>query len=94
MHEDQLQECLRLITEAERPVLYVGGGIVSAGAESELLAFAEKLGAPLTTTIMGLGAFPPGHPLCLDVLGMHGAKYANIAVNEADLVHCPGGALR
>ncbi len=86
MHDDQLQECLRLITEAERPVLYVGGGVVSAGAELELLAFAEKLGVPLTTTIMGLGAFPPGHPLCMDVLGMHGAKYANIAVNEADLV--------
>jgi acetolactate synthase-1/2/3 large subunit len=86
MHEDQVQECQRLIAEAERPVLYVGGGIVSAGAESELLAFAEKVGAPLTTTIMGLGAFPPGHPLCLDVLGMHGAKYANVAVNEADLV--------
>jgi len=86
MHDDQLQECLRLITEAERPVLYVGGGIVAAGAEAELLAFAEKLGAPVTTTIMGLGCFPPGHPLCLDVLGMHGARYANIAVNEADLV--------
>ena len=86
IHQDQVQECLHLITEAERPVLYVGGGVVSAGAEAELLAFAEKLGAPLTTTIMGLGAFPPGHPLCLDVLGMHGAKYANIAVNEADLV--------
>jgi len=86
MYEDQLQQCLRLIAEAERPVLYVGGGIVSAGAEAELLAFAEKLGVPVTTTIMGLGAFPPGHPLCLDVLGMHGARYANIAVNEADLV--------
>jgi acetolactate synthase-1/2/3 large subunit len=86
MHEDQLQECRRLISEARRPVLYVGGGIVSAGAEAELLAFAEKLGVPVTTTIMGLGAFPPGHPLCLDVLGMHGARYANIAVNEADLV--------
>ena len=86
MHEDQLQECLRLINEAERPVLYVGGGIISAGAEAELHAFAEKLGAPVTTTLMGLGAFPPGHPLSLDVLGMHGAKYANIAINEADLV--------
>jgi len=86
MHADQLQQCLRLINEAERPVLYVGGGIVSAGAEAGLLAFAEKLGAPVTTTIMGLGAFPPGHPLSLDVLGMHGAKYANIAINEADLV--------
>jgi len=86
MHEDQLQECLRLINEAERPVLYVGGGIISAGAEAELQAFAEKLVAPVTTTLMGLGAFPPAHPLSLDVLGMHGAKYANIAINEADLV--------
>ena len=86
MSEDQLQECLRLINEAERPVLYVGGGIISAGAEAELLAFAEKLGAPVTTTLMGLGAFPPAHPLSLDVLGMHGAKYANIAINESDLV--------
>jgi len=86
MHEDQLQECLRLINEAERPVLYVGGGIISACAEAELQAFAEKLGAPVTTTLMGLGAFPPAHPLSLDVLGMHGAKYANIAINEADLV--------
>jgi acetolactate synthase-1/2/3 large subunit len=86
MHEDQLQECQRMIAEAKKPVLYVGGGIVSAGAESRLLAFAEKLGAPVTTTIMGLGAFPPGHDLCLDALGMHGARYANIAVNEADLV--------
>ncbi len=86
MHPDQLQEIQRMISEAKRPVLYVGGGIVSAGAETELVVFAEKLGAPVTTTIMGLGVFPPGHPLCLDVLGMHGAKYANIAVNEADLV--------
>jgi acetolactate synthase-1/2/3 large subunit len=86
IHADQLQECQRLIAEAERPVIYAGGGIVSAGAESDLLSFAEKIDAPLTTTIMGLGAFPPGHPLYLDVLGMHGARYANIAVNEADLV--------
>ena len=86
MHEDQVQECERLISEAARPVLYVGGGIVSAGAEGDLLILAERLGIPVTTTIMGLGAFPPGHALCLDVLGMHGARYANIAVNEADLV--------
>ena len=90
LHEDLLQECRRLIAEARRPVLYVGGGIVSAGAESELLAFAEHLGVPVTTTIMGLGAFPPAHPLCLDVLGMHGARYANIAINEADLVLAMG----
>jgi acetolactate synthase-1/2/3 large subunit len=86
MRQDQVQECQRLISEAERPVFYVGGGIVSAGAEAGLLALAERLGIPVTTTIMGLGAFPPDHPLCLDVLGMHGSKYANFAVNEADLV--------
>ncbi len=83
---NQLQECMRLIAEAKRPVLYVGGGIVSSAAEAELLALAEHLGIPVTTTIMGLGSFPPAHPLALDVLGMHGARYANIAVNEADLV--------
>jgi acetolactate synthase-1/2/3 large subunit len=86
MHQDQVQECQRLISEAARPVFYVGGGIVSAGAEAALLALAERFEIPVTTTIMGLGAFPPDHPLCLDVLGMHGSKYANFAVNEADLV--------
>jgi acetolactate synthase-1/2/3 large subunit len=86
LHADQLQQCTRLIAEAQRPVLYVGGGIISAGAEQQLLAFASDMGIPVTTTIMGLGAFPPGHELCQDVLGMHGARYANIAVNEADLV--------
>jgi acetolactate synthase-1/2/3 large subunit len=81
-----LSECLRMIREAQRPVLYAGGGIISAGAEAELLAFAEHAGIPVTTTIMGLGAFPTAHPLSMHVLGMHGSKYANIAVNEADLV--------
>ncbi|MCC2654975.1 MAG: acetolactate synthase large subunit biosynthetic type [Panacagrimonas sp.] len=83
---DVLSECRRMIGEARRPILYVGGGIITGGAESELLAFAQATGIPVVTTLMGVGAFPPGHPLCLDVLGMHGAKYANIAVNEADLV--------
>lgn len=86
MHPDQVEECLRLIDLSERPVLYVGGGIVSAAAEEDLLAFAERLGVPVVTTIMGMGAFPPGHELCQDVLGMHGAQYANIAINQADLV--------
>lgn len=81
-----LGECLRMIREAQRPILYVGGGVISGGAEAELLAFAERTGIPVVTTVMGVGAFPPGHALCLDVLGMHGAKYANIAINEADLV--------
>jgi acetolactate synthase-1/2/3 large subunit len=84
--ENQLQECLRLINEAERPVIYAGGGIVSSQCEDSLLALAEKLQCPVTTTLMGIGAFPPGHDLAMHALGMHGSKYANIAVNEADLV--------
>lgn len=84
--DNQVQECLRLINEAERPVIYAGGGIVSSQSEDSLLALAEKLQSPVTTTLMGIGAFPPGHVLALHALGMHGSKYANIAVNEADLV--------
>jgi acetolactate synthase-1/2/3 large subunit len=84
--DDQLQECARLIREASRPVIYAGGGILSAGCEQELLILAETLNCPVTTTLMGIGAFPSGHSLSLDVLGMHGSRYANVAINEADLV--------
>jgi acetolactate synthase-1/2/3 large subunit len=84
--DNQLEECLRLIDEAERPVIYAGGGVVSAHCEDSLLALAEKLQCPVTTTLMGIGAFPPAHELAMHALGMHGSKYANIAVNEADLV--------
>ena len=86
MHTDQLEECVRLIAESERPVMYVGGGISAAGCETELQALAEKLSCPVTTTLMGVGSFPPDHLLSLDVLGMHGSKYANLAINQADLV--------
>ena len=84
--EDQLQECCRLIAEAKQPVIYAGGGIICTDTSTQLIQLAEKLQCPVTTTVMGLGALPPGHPLWLHVLGMHGSKYANIAVNEADLV--------
>jgi acetolactate synthase I/II/III large subunit len=84
--ETQLEECRRLIKEAKRPVIYAGGGIVSANCHKELLELAERLSWPVTTTLMGKGAFPPDHPLALDILGMHGSKYANVAINEADLV--------
>ena len=86
MTQNQLQEACRLIAEAQRPVIYAGGGVVSSGTPERLVQLAEKLQCPVTTTLMGHGAFPPGHPLFLDTLGMHGAKYANVAVNEADLV--------
>jgi acetolactate synthase I/II/III large subunit len=76
-----LNEIIGLIEKAERPVLYVGGGIISANATNELLEFAEATGIPVTTTIMGCGAFPSEHPLSLAWLGMHGAAYANWAVS-------------
>jgi acetolactate synthase I/II/III large subunit len=76
-----LNEIVGLIEKAERPVLYIGGGIISANATEELLAFAEATGIPVTSTIMGCGAFPSDHPLSLAWLGMHGAAYANWAVS-------------
>jgi acetolactate synthase-1/2/3 large subunit len=84
--ESQLDEACRLLAEATRPVIYAGGGIMSADCADLLLALAEKLRCPVTTTLMGHGIFPPDHSLALHSLGMHGSKYANMAVNEADLV--------
>src|SRR5262249_23440649 len=81
-----LDLCRELIRNARRPIIYAGGGVTSSDTGAVLLQLAEKLCWPVTTTIMGLGVFPSDHPLALDVLGMHGAKYANIAINEADLV--------
>jgi acetolactate synthase I/II/III large subunit len=86
----QLEVCCQLIHAARRPILYVGGGVASSDTGPLLVRLAEKLGCPVTTTVMGLGAFPPDHPLALHVLGMHGTKYANVAINEADLVLAVG----
>jgi acetolactate synthase-1/2/3 large subunit len=77
----ELNEIIGLIEKSERPVLYVGGGIISGNASEELRRFAESAQIPVTTTIMGCGAFPETHPLSLRWLGMHGAAYANWAVS-------------
>jgi acetolactate synthase-1/2/3 large subunit len=74
------------ILEAERPVLYVGGGIANSGADEALRSFAETLRLPVTPTLMGLGGFPSSHSLCLGMLGMHGTYAANMAVAECDLL--------
>src|SRR4051812_36008819 len=79
--EMALNEIVGHIEKAERPVLYCGGGIISADATEELREFAERTGIPVTTTIMGCGAFPEDHPLSLRWLGMHGTAYANWAVS-------------
>jgi acetolactate synthase-1/2/3 large subunit len=76
-----LNEIMGLIGKAERPVIYCGGGIISSGAAAELKKFAEATNIPVTTTLMGIGGFPETHPLSLRWLGMHGAAFANWAVN-------------
>ncbi|MHB1305968.1 MAG: thiamine pyrophosphate-dependent enzyme [Limisphaerales bacterium] len=80
------EEIIALIGKSERPMLYCGGGIITSGASAELKRFVDATGIPVTTTIMGCGAFPETHPLSLKWLGMHGTAYANWAVAEADLL--------
>ena len=81
-----LQEMLGLIATAKKPMIYCGGGIITAEASKELTEFAERSQIPVATTLMGIGCFPENHPLSLKWLGMHGTVYANNAVNEADLL--------
>ena len=76
-----LNEIIGLIEKSERPVLYCGGGIITGDASEELRKFVELTQIPVTTTIMGCGAFPETHPLSLRWLGMHGAAFANWAVS-------------
>ena len=78
------------LLESAKPVLYVGGGIVTANAGAELQKLAETLEIPVTPTLMGLGGFPSAHPLCLGMLGMHGTWAANHAVAESDLLIAVG----
>jgi len=89
-HPGQIKKAARLMLRAKRPVLYVGGGVISADAHAELLELAELTQIPVTTTLMGLGSFPSAHPLCLDMLGMHGAYYANMAVHHSDVLLAVG----
>ncbi|NMC89021.1 MAG: biosynthetic-type acetolactate synthase large subunit [Methanomicrobiales archaeon] len=85
-HVRQIDRALDLIVESERPLIYAGGGVVHSGASAELLRFAEATAIPVTTTLMGLGAVPGDHPLCLGMLGMHGTQTANYAVTGCDLL--------
>ncbi|MFI9614129.1 acetolactate synthase large subunit [Streptomyces sp. NPDC052023] len=85
-HAKQIREAAKLITSAKRPVLYVGGGVIKAKATAELKVLAELTGAPVTTTLMALGAFPDSHPLHVGMPGMHGAVSAVTALQKADLI--------
>ena len=81
-----VKRAVEAMIEAERPVLYIGGGAIHAGAHEEAIRLAEKLNLPTTCTLMGLGAFPASHPLSLGMLGMHGGYWTNMAVNNCDLL--------
>ncbi len=85
-HSGQIERALDLLVKAERPLLYVGGGIVISNAYRELKRFAERFRLPVTMTLMGLGGFPGDHPLSLGMLGMHGTCRANMAISNSDLV--------
>ena len=81
-----LAAAARMIDEARRPVLYLGGGVTLARAQGAALALAERAALPTTTTLMALGTLPPEHPLALGMLGMHGARYTNSVLDECDLL--------
>lgn len=86
----KVAHALQLIRESRRPLLYVGGGGITAGAHAEIQQLAELFNIPVTTTLMGIGAFDENHPLALGMLGMHGTAYANFAVSECDLLIAVG----
>lgn len=86
----QIRQAVEMMKSAKRPILYIGGGIIASHSEEELLAVAEALQIPVVTTLMGKAAFPSSHPLNLGHVGMHGSKYANYAVTNADLLVAVG----
>lgn len=83
-HPAMVGQAGKVIMESKRPVIYAGGGVISANAAAELKELAETIAAPVTHTLMGLGCFPGDHPLSLGMLGIHGSRYANQAVTECD----------
>ena len=88
--EPRLEQAARLIAEAQKPLIYCGGGVILSGAERELAAFADLADAPVVSTLMGLGAVPADNPRMLGMLGMHGTHAANIAMQRCDLLIAVG----
>jgi len=89
-HKPSVKRAAQLIANAERPVIYAGGGVITSGAHKELRTLAEITRFPVTMTLMGLGCFPGAHPLSLGMLGMHGTYRANMAVSHSDLLIAVG----
>ncbi|HHW57533.1 MAG TPA: biosynthetic-type acetolactate synthase large subunit [Clostridia bacterium] len=84
--EKELDKTVELILESKKPVIFAGGGVIWGEASEELVEFAEKNHIPVANSLMGLGSFPEDHPLSLGLIGMHGSRFANLAVYRSDLV--------
>ncbi|MFH1622027.1 MAG: biosynthetic-type acetolactate synthase large subunit [Candidatus Omnitrophota bacterium] len=89
-HPGQIKKAAKVISKSQRPVIYAGGGVIISGAHEELQELAEKIKAPVTTTLMGLGGFDERSELSLGMLGMHGTVYANHAIMDSDLIIAVG----
>lgn len=89
-HPKQVEKAVSMLLSAKKPVIYVGGGVISSNAAEELCELATRLNIPVTTTLMGLGSFPEDSPLALNLLGMHGTYYANMAVTHCDMLMAVG----
>ncbi len=85
-HKGQIKRALKTLMVAKKPVLYVGGGVISAECSNELVDFAKKLNLPVASSLMGLGAYPSSDRQFLGMLGMHGTYEANNAMHESDLI--------
>ncbi|MCB1938323.1 MAG: acetolactate synthase large subunit [Rhodocyclaceae bacterium] len=85
-----IEQAAQMINDAAQPVLYLGGGVIASGASHLAVTLAEQAGLPTTMTLMALGAMPVDHPLSIGMLGMHGARYTNYVLEEADLLVCIG----
>lgn len=84
--EEAIENALELINRSKQPFIYIGGGVVRSEASKELLEFAEKIDAPVTSSLMGLGGFPSSHELFTGMIGMHGTKASNKGINKSDLI--------
>lgn len=90
IEDDEADAFFAMLREAKRPLLYAGGGVINGEAAAALTTFATDFGIPVVTTLMGIGAFDTMHPLALRMLGMHGAAFANYAVEDCDMLIAVG----
>ncbi len=89
-HPRQIQLAVKELMNAQQPMMLIGGGVIISNAARELVELAELLGAPIATTSMGKGSIPEDHPLALGMIGMHGNKWANLAMQESDVIFAIG----